>query len=146
MYNTHDNSNKHHIAENESPCMFAEQKIIDQQEIVDIKYQHEGDRCNLTMNIFCSCHLLLFASGKEERDSEDNHPSNNMDDVLHSFIGRTRKMYGCIFCHIKLCLINNCFSEKADCLSFDKQSVVKVNGETSDHETSYILLNIIHNE
>ena len=29
---------------------------------------------------------------------------------------------------------------------FDKQSVVKVSGETFDHETSYIHLNIIHNE
>jgi len=69
-----------------------------------------------------------------------------MDDVLHPFIRRAGEIYGCIFCHIILFLVQIVYYRKPIVYQFDKQSVVKVSGETFDHETSYILLNIIHNE
>ena len=75
------NQDQQGIAQDEFTCFPVEKKTVHEQEIIDIKNQHEGDGWNDKTHISFQCQRILPVARKEEGEPEENPPPGLMYDA-----------------------------------------------------------------
>ena len=79
VYEQHDPGHEQRIGEQESPHMPREKVTVDQQEIVHVKYRHEGEGNHQKPHVFLHVHNGLAAARYEKRKAENHAPGRQVE-------------------------------------------------------------------